>query len=272
MRARAWARARARAVVSRRELVTPWFLDEAREGLRALAHRGARIGTARPASGPTLAAIGPMHREIADFAAGCTRDGDVPVSIAGDCCAAIPVVAGLQRAGIDPLLVWLDAHGDFNTPASSPSGFLGGMPLAMLTGRGDTALLDAAGGRALADERVHLADARDLDPEEAKMLGSSGVHRTRSLEALPAALPRGAAVHVHLDCDVIDSAEVPAQAYPVPGGPSAAAVSRCLVALAAHVDIVGVSVCTWHPGLDTDGESARLCLDCLDALPAGSAG
>jgi arginase len=59
------------------------------------------------------------------------------VSIAGDCVATMGVLAGLHDAGITPTLIWFDAHGDFNTWETTPSGFLGGMPLAMIVGRGE---------------------------------------------------------------------------------------------------------------------------------------
>ena len=249
-----------------REHVTPWFLDEARPGLAPLARRGASVGTARPGAGPVLEAIGPVHREILDVVGECLAAGEVPVSIAGDCCAAIPVVAGLQRAGVDATLVWLDAHGDFNTAETSASGFAGGMPLAMLTGRGDMRLMEAVGARPVAERRIFLGDARDLDPPEARALARSDVRRAASLEALLEGVASGSAVHVHFDCDVIDGDEVPAQAYPVPGGPSADEVRRALGALAARVEIRAVSVCAWHPERDPDGASERACLACLDAL------
>ena len=62
-----------------------------------------------------------LHRPIRDFAQTAARDGNRIVSIAGDCCAAVPVMAGLQAAGGNPTFVWIDAHGDFNTPETSPS-------------------------------------------------------------------------------------------------------------------------------------------------------
>ncbi len=59
---------------------------------------------------------------------------------AGDCVASLGVAAGLQRAGIEPSVAWLDAHGDFNTWETTPSGFMGGMPLAVLAGLGDQSI------------------------------------------------------------------------------------------------------------------------------------
>ena len=251
-----------------RELTVPWFLDRPRPGLDDPSRdpdSPSRLAEAVPAAGDALHAVAPIHREIAAFTAGAVRDGDLPLVVAGDCCAAIPVAAGLQRAGVEPALVWLDAHADFNTHATSPSGFLGGMPLAMLTGRGDSSMLDAVGAVPLPEHRVRLGDARDVDPAEAEALAASGVVTASSLDALLATLDEGAPVHLHLDCDVVTSDEVPAQSYPVAGGPSAAEVEAFLAALAARTRIVAVSVCAWDPVLDADGESARTSRRCIDA-------
>ena len=78
-----------------------------------------------------------LHKEIAKHVSAALTGGSLPVSIAGDCCTAIGVMAGLQKARIQPLFIWFDAHGDFNTWETTPSGFLGGMPLAMIAGMGE---------------------------------------------------------------------------------------------------------------------------------------
>ena len=98
-----------------------------------------------------------------------------PFAIVGDCCQVIPVMAGLERAGVKPTLVWLDSHGDFNTWDTTPSGFLGGMPLAMLTGRGDQRMMQAVAQTTIADERVILSDGRDLDPGERLLVEQSEI-------------------------------------------------------------------------------------------------
>ena len=69
--------------------------------------------------------------------------------------------------------MWLVSHGDFNTWETTPSGFLGGMPLAMLTGRGDQRMLEAVGLDPLADNQVWLSDARDLDPGDPGRLSAA---------------------------------------------------------------------------------------------------
>jgi arginase len=81
-----------------------------------------------------------------------------PVVLSGDCVASLAVIAGLQRRGIRPGLVWFDAHGDFHTEATTLSGYLGGLPLAKAVGRGDLTLPAALGMTPLTEDSVLLAD------------------------------------------------------------------------------------------------------------------
>ena len=113
-------------------------------------------------------------------------------------------------------ILWLDAHGDYNTPDTSGSGYLGGMCLAAATGEWDAGL-----GEALPAERVVLAGIRDLDPGERELLEGSaatviGASPVETLVAVKNAL-EGAPIFVHLDLDVIDPEHFPA-AVPAPGG------------------------------------------------------
>ena len=206
-----------------------------------------------------------IHRALAAQVELIAARGDRPVSIAGDCCAAIPAIAGVERVGIRPVLVWLDAHGDFNTHQTTLSGFIGGMPLAMITGRGDQTLMEASGLAPLADERVILADARDLDPPERSFLERSGVTHTADFEVL-AEIVEARPIHVHLDLDVIDAGQAPAMLYPVEGGPTVDALCAVAEQLRTRARLVSVSVTLWDVEKDTDGRTARACWRALDAL------
>src|SRR5262245_20522119 len=192
--------------------------------------------------------------------------GDRPVSIAGDCCAVIPVIAGLQRAGLAPRLLWLDAHGDFNTPTTSPSGFLGGMPLAMLVGRGEQDLLRALGMKPMDERDVVLCDARDLDPGERTAIEGSKVRHVRSLERVLDERFDDRPLHVHLDVDILSLEDAPAVLYPVPGGPRVSALRELGRRMNAARAPVSVSVTTWVFDRDADGGTATACLDALDGL------
>ena len=249
-----------------RYLLHPFFLDEPLPELDALVEPGWRVNRAELPESTTQARMTAAHLPLADAVAETVAAGERPVVVAGDCCATIATGAGLQRAGVDPVLVWLDAHGDFNTWETTPSGFIGGMPLAMLVGYGDPTLADAVGLEPLAEDRVVLTDARDLDPEERKLLESTRVRHLGNPRLLLAEeLPEGR-LWVHLDVDVVDPADVPAVPYPAPGGLRATALENVFSALAARADIAAVSLSTWDPKLDRDGTSRDLCLRLLKVL------
>lgn len=249
-----------------RWLVTPFSLDQPVAALFGLAATGAWVNRTELPDGPTLQRLAVLHEPLAAAVQATVAAGDRPVSIAGDCCAAIPVIAGLQRAGLAPRLLWLDAHGDFNTPATSPSGFLGGMPLAMLVGRGDTTLLRAVGTQPLDEVDVLLCDARDLDPEEGRALARSAVRHCRSLEAVMAESVADRPLHIHFDVDVLSLEDAPAMRYPVPGGPRVGALQALGRHLAALGAPISVSVTTWAFERDSDGRTRAACLQALAGL------
>lgn len=252
-----------------RLLLTPFFLDQPSPAHLGLATADTWLNQPELPGGPVFQRLAALHEPLAAAVHATVAAGDRPVSIAGDCCAAIPVVAGLQRAGLAPRLLWLDAHGDFNTPATSPSGFLGGMPLAMLVGRGDTGLLDAVGARPLPESDVLLCDARDLDPEEAEALAGSDVQHLRSLDDLMASTLADRPLHIHFDVDFLSAADAPGMRYAVAGGPrllEVAALGRHLAAAGAPVS---VSVTTWAFDRDPERVTEAACLRALASLLVG---
>ena len=210
-----------------------------------------------------------LFRPLAGWVTQVAKLGERPVSIAGDCCSTIGVLAGLQQAGLQPTLIWFDAHGDFNTWDTSPSGFLGGMPLAMLTGRGEQTLVDGLGLTPFPEDRIILTDARDLDPGEKASLENSAVtHLPRVEQLLDYPLPDGP-LYVHFDVDVVDVADLPAVSYPAANGPSVATLRRVFQYLAQTGQVTAVSVSTWNPDLDGDGRSRDMAMDLLSELLGG---
>jgi len=227
-------------------IVTPWHLDEHVPDFPIPADA---TEVARPVlpPGPVAARMSLLHRAAVDAVARVAR----PLVLSGDCPTARATVAGLQRRHRDLAVLWLDAHGDFNTPAISTSGYLGGMALAMLTGRTPGLLEDALGLRPVPDTRVVLADARDLDPAERDALTTSNVRRVAAdPAAIAAALGQLGAtpVYLHLDIDVIDGAELPGARFPSGPGPSLAQIEECLAAACATANITAAYIaCAWLP-------------------------
>ncbi len=250
-----------------RFLLTPYFLDRPEPGLRPLAGAGWEINDGELPAGELLARVAARNAAIAPWVAQVVAAGARPVSLAGDCLAAIPVLAGLQRAGIDPLLVWFDAHGDFNTFETTPSGFLGGMPLAMLVGRGEQAVCRAVGVRPIAETQVILTDARDLDrPGEAAAVAASQIVHLPQVGLLVGHPLGQRPIWVHFDTDVLRPEDAPAQNYLAPGGPSRDELAGVFQALRASGRVVAVSVSCWNPAADGGGATARVCLDLLADL------
>ncbi|GHF43243.1 arginase [Amycolatopsis bartoniae] len=178
------------------------------------------------------------------------REGERPALVSGDCLVALAVLRGARQAGHDPGLVWFDAHGDVHTLASSTSGYVGGMALRFALGAGPLAL-----DPPLAEERVTLVDARDLDPAEAEYLSTAAIRRVPVTEVGPPDEP----VVLHVDLDVIDGAELPGLWYPAPDGPSRAEVVAAVRRVLDSGQVVALHIaCPWEPGQDEENRSRLL--------------
>ena len=148
-----------------------------------------------------------------------------PLVLGGCCCAHIGAVEGLAARHDRIGVIWLDAHGDLNTPTSSPSGNEWGMPLRMLIDGGAVAAADVA-----------LIGARNLDPPEVAFIAEAGVHDTAG-----AVLERVDTVYVALDCDVFAPGELTVF-MPEPGGPGIGDVERLFCDLRARTTIAGAGI------------------------------
>lgn len=190
------------------------------------------------------ARLGVLYAELARRVA---AQPDARVQV-GDCVASLGVMAGLQARGLDPAIVWFDAHGDFNTWETTPSGFLGGMPLAMLAGLGEQTIMEAVGARPLAGGRILLVGARDLDTGEDTNLEGAGVRQVDVEDLTADALPEGT-LYLHLDCDVVAIEEMPAVNYPAAGGPGAAAVREAVEKVLASGRVAAFSFTGPDPNL-----------------------
>ena len=155
-----------------------------------------------------------------DALAGALEAGAFPVLLAADCTIAMATLPVLVAREPDVRLVWLDAHGDFNTPDTTASGFLGGMCLAAACGR-----WDAGFPGAFDPARVLLGDARDLDPDERDELARAGVALTAP-DAMADAV-RGERIFLHVDLDVLDPSEM-AFSFPAAHGLSLEALRGVL--------------------------------------------
>ena len=190
------------------------------------------------------------------------QSGDFPIVLAGNCSTAVGTIAGLgsQSTGV----AWFDAHGDFNTPETTSSGFLDGTAVAILTGRCWTQLAATIPGfTPVADERVCLVGTRDVDLLEGVMMDESGVEVVEP-KHLRSALPRTLesirehvdTIYVHLDLDVLDSAVAAANSYALSGGLTLEDVEYALSEIARVFRIGAVTLSAYDPASDTSDQAA----------------
>ncbi len=182
--------------------------------------------------------LGMALGHFADIVAGNEKDGYFTVGLLATCPSMPGLVAGLQHSGPNGRklrigMLWLDAHPDFNTPETTRSGSLGGMPVAVATGRALAVMRhDAHLDPPLADDDVVMGGVRLIDPLEKKLLDASRIQRV-SVDDLRNASPAVFAqldrlnrnvdkIYVHIDMDVLDPREVMGHVNKVPNGPSSA--------------------------------------------------
>jgi arginase len=186
--------------------------------------------------------LGMSLGHFADIVAKNERDGFFTVGLLATCPSMPGLVAGLQRSGptLEPLrvgMLWLDAHPDFNTPETTRSGSLGGMPVAVATGRALQVMrLDAKLDPPLSDQHVVMGGVRLTDPLEQRLLDDSRIEQL-SVEDLQKMTPAVWAeldrlnrisdkLYIHIDMDVLEPREVMAHGNKVPGGPSSDELAR----------------------------------------------
>ena len=172
-----------------------------------------------------------------------------PVLTSSDCSICMTTFQAVTRHRPLARVLWLDAHGDFNTPATTPSGFLGGMCLSAACGR-----WDAGFEPSIDPARVVMCGVRDLDAGEQVEVVRAGVGKAEPTEV--AALLEGFEVYVHLDLDVLDPSDFPAQ-FAVPDGLASGVLRDVLGELAESSHIVGVEITAFEAPEDED-ERERL--------------
>jgi arginase len=212
-------------------------------------------------------------RHIAELVSGAARDDFYPVVLGGDHSVALGTLAGLREVHGEGGAIWIDAHGDLNSPETSPSGNVHGMVLAAALGlAGDRFRQDGWGLPALAPGRVALIGLRALDEGERELLRGldarvftmSDVDRVGVEHALREALEHVGGpgfVHVSLDMDAVDPEVAPGVGTPVRGGLSyrEAHLALELIAesgLASSLDVVEV-----NPILDRENQTGKLAVE-----------
>jgi arginase len=201
--------------------------------------------------------------------------GAVPIVLGGDHSIAIGTVSGLasfyrqknQRVGV----IWFDAHGDMNTPETSPSGNIHGMPFAVILGNGAPELTGIAGfSPKVHPEDCVLIGARSVDTEEARLMRASGVriYTMREIdergmsavmdEAVILASRHTAGFHVTMDMDFVDPSYAPGVGTPVPGGPTYRESHLAMEKVADSGRMLSFELTEVNPVLDISNRTAEL--------------
>jgi arginase len=202
-------------------------------------------------------------------------EGFLPLVLGGDHSIAAGVAAGVanhfrkEKKQIGYL--WLDAHGDMNTPESSPSGNVHGMPLAAIMGYGAPELVDLLGFKPKAEPgNIVIVGARDLDAQERKIVKKSGIHvftmrdidergmREVMADALKYAMDDTAGIAVSLDMDFVDPSDAPGVGTPVRGGVTYREAHLAMEMIADTESMVSLEVVEINPILDEHNRTALL--------------
>ena len=218
--------------------------------------------------------IVPMARRTSGAVATSTQAGHFPLILGGDHSIALGSIRGAakhKKLG----LIWVDAHADFNTPATTPSGNIHGMPLAALCGLGDprlTALWDEP-VPVVDPQRVAVIGARDLDPGEKKNLREAGVtvmsmeqiDRLGMVRAVEKSIEQISqdvdGIFLSFDMDSLDPRHAPGVGTPVPGGLTYREAHLICELVAETKKLVGMDIVEVNPILDVQNATAALAVE-----------
>lgn len=224
-----------------------------------------------------LPAITAVCTELAEATARAIRDGAAPLILGGDHSLAAGSVAGVARAFAERQerigLIWLDAHGDLNTPGTSTTGNVHGMPFAHVLGHGHADLVGLAGTRpAVRVENAVIIGARDLDPAERQHAREWGLRvftmrdiderglRAVMADAIAIAGDGTAGIHVSCDADWVDPREAPGVGTPVRGGATYREAHLAMEMIADTQRLVAMDIVEINPVLDDHNRTAELCV------------
>jgi arginase len=273
------------AISNHRRIIVPFLMGQRREALcrvGELDSRGWEVlnvpdlkETEVKDPNEQIRRMGEIYFLLSEAVKEAVGDGLLPVSIAGDCVSTLGMLSGLQKAGKQPdRILWLDAHGDFHTWGTTQTKYVGGMPLAMLVGRGDRRkasrdvilpFVKRVGFMPYPENQIVLSDARDLDPGEKEAIQNSKIVRCGVADIFKHLAPNEN-LYLHWDTDVVDAeTEMPALKYHVKSGPTDLEIGELFKAL-RNRNIIAVSVSAWHGEKDLENKTATACLRLLNEL------
>ncbi len=233
--------------------------------------------------------LGLANGHLAELVAENERSGHVTIGLLANCNALIGMLGGLQDSGPEGGgrtigLVWVDAHGDFNTPETTLSGMLGGMPVAVSAGLAlDRLRRESHLDPAISTEHIVMVGVRDTDPEEQALieqhrLAMISTQDVRDIsDALHGEMARLSSevdlIYVHVDMDVLDPREVRGHGLTVPDGPTSHELAEALTEIFKYPRVAGLGIAS-TPAYESDPEELsrqaayRLILGALEGVRA----
>ena len=201
--------------------------------------------------------------------------GKFPLILAGNCNSSLGTIAGI---GQDPLgIVWLDAHGDFNTPETTLTGFLDGMGLAMAAGKCWKMLVETIPGfRPVSGDNIVHIGGRDLDPEEEKLMEQSRVvlipapesNELAVADAIEKLNKKVNRIYLHIDIDVLDTGEVQANSFTAPGGLMVEDVVNIISIAREKFEVCVAAITSYAPEYDKNDTVVKAGIRLIEALVA----
>jgi arginase len=240
------------------------------EGLATHAYKKVDSVVQRPRA-HYVAEIVRACEELASVVADVVRAGNIPLVLGGDHAIGMGTLAGLARAGKRPGVIWIDAHPDINTPDTSPSGNVHGMPFAVALGIADAPFPASLRGTVDGANGVLVA-IRDVDPGERDNIRRAGVTSLTmadidrigmgpAMERAIAVASRGDGIHLSLDMDALDPNDAPGVGTPVRGGLTYREAQLAMEMLAASGKLRSIEIAEVNPILDQGNRTAALAVE-----------
>lgn len=262
---------------------------------RALRRLGYPVEDSGNLAGPTNPNAEPVggYRHLDETARWCRsvrsavhatlENGHLPVLLGGDHSVSIGSVAGVAAhcaaRGTALSILWLDAHADFNSPKTSPTGNIHGMPVAVLTGDGPPALIDLCDARPAVDAaRIILLGVRSIDHMEKRMVRRHGLEvfdmrridedgmRKAMNDVLGRLAGIGGHLHVSLDVDFLDPSIAPGVGTTVPGGPTYREAQLCMEMIHDSGLMGSLDIMELNPAFDVRNMTAELVVELVESL------
>ncbi|MGD9344841.1 MAG: arginase family protein [Candidatus Aminicenantes bacterium] len=223
--------------------------------------------------------VGLANGHLNENIARLRKEGLFPLGLLSNCNSLLGMLAGMQHSGPGrrPLsvgLIWLDAHADYNTPETTLSGMLGGMPVAVAAGKCLFRLRLKAGlDPAIPEKNIIMMGVRDMDPLEEELVLDSHITliptediielSPRMTEVFESLCDRVDVVYIHIDLDVLDAPDIPGHTFQIPNGPNPTQLGKALRYMMLNPKVGALGIASFPTQEDVRATSLRSTLEVI---------